>query len=63
MVRQLINQGRERNFRIITPYEAQHNRIEAALKAAALPWEDRCFVLDSFQGGCHQTLVLSRVGS
>ena len=38
------------DFRVITPYDAQRTELEAALKRAALPWEDRCFNVDSFQG-------------
>ena len=39
-----------KNFRIITPYDAQRNLIERQLKAANLPWEDKCYNVDSFQG-------------
>ena len=41
-----------KNFRIITPYDAQRGAIEAALKHAELPWEDTVFNVDSFQGSC-----------
>jgi superfamily I DNA and/or RNA helicase len=38
-----------KSFRIITPYDAQRTRIENALKAAGLKWEDKVFNVDSFQ--------------
>ena len=31
-------------------YDAQRNILEKELKAAKLPWEDKCFNVDSFQG-------------
>jgi superfamily I DNA and/or RNA helicase len=62
LVRQLVHQGRTKNFRVITPYEAQQNRIEVALKVAGLPWEDKCFALDSFQGVCHEKKLYARIG-
>ncbi|OAX33331.1 hypothetical protein K503DRAFT_700578, partial [Rhizopogon vinicolor AM-OR11-026] len=37
-------------YKIITPYDAQRNAIEQQLKSEELPWEDRCFNVDSFQG-------------
>lgn len=39
-------------FRIITPYDAQRNAIERELKSRKLPWEDKVFNVDSFQGEC-----------
>lgn len=39
-----------RKFRIITPYDAQRSMIENALKVEKLPWEDKCFNIDAFQG-------------
>lgn len=39
-----------KSWRIITPYDAQRSRIERELKDASLPWEDKCFNVDSFQG-------------
>lgn len=41
---------KRRTYRVITPYDAQRGRIEQALKAENLNWEDRCFNVDSFQG-------------
>lgn len=38
------------DFRIITPYDAQRSLIEKRLKSAKLPWEDKVFNVDSFQG-------------
>ncbi|KAF7424521.1 hypothetical protein PC9H_009828 [Pleurotus ostreatus] len=37
-------------YRIITPYDAQRSKIEGMLKQEKLPWEDKCFNVDSFQG-------------
>ncbi|KZP25208.1 hypothetical protein FIBSPDRAFT_734498 [Athelia psychrophila] len=39
-----------KKYRIITPYDAQRNYLEKALKETKLPWEDKCFCVDSFQG-------------
>ncbi|PBL03561.1 P-loop containing nucleoside triphosphate hydrolase protein [Armillaria gallica] len=44
-----ILQGRKKQFRVITPYDAQRSAIEEALKADKLSWEDKCFNVDSFQ--------------
>ena len=48
LVREAWKRGED--FRVITPYDAQRNELETALKKAGLPWEDRCFNVDSFQG-------------
>ena len=45
-----IFQAEGRNFRIITPYDAQRSLIEEELKKAELEWGDKCFNVDSFQG-------------
>jgi superfamily I DNA and/or RNA helicase len=37
-------------FRIITPYDPQRSLLENALKQEDLPWEDKCFNIDAFQG-------------
>jgi superfamily I DNA and/or RNA helicase len=39
-----------KRFKIITPYDAQRSQLEKRLKAEKLPWENRCFNVDSFQG-------------
>ncbi|KAG5339814.1 hypothetical protein C0989_003495 [Termitomyces sp. Mn162] len=39
-----------KSFRMITPYDAQRSKLEDALKGTRVPWEDRCFNVDSFQG-------------
>ncbi|KAJ7678927.1 AAA domain-containing protein, partial [Mycena polygramma] len=46
--RKCANKGR--SYRIITPYDAQRGKIEDALKSEKIPWEDRVFCVDSFQG-------------
>ncbi|KAK0223269.1 P-loop containing nucleoside triphosphate hydrolase protein [Armillaria fumosa] len=45
-----ILQDRNKEFRVITPYDAQRSAIEKALQDAKLPWENKCFNVDSFQG-------------
>ena len=39
-----------KSFRIITPYDPQRSLLENGLKDAGLPWEDKCFNIDAFQG-------------
>ncbi|KAK7033223.1 regulator of nonsense transcripts 1 [Favolaschia claudopus] len=53
------NQGR--SFRIITPYDAQRARLEDALQRARIPWEDRVFCVDSFQGNEADYIIISIV--
>ncbi|KAI0341058.1 P-loop containing nucleoside triphosphate hydrolase protein [Trametopsis cervina] len=48
IVRHYVEQGKI--YRIVTPYDAQRTLLETMLKSAGLPWEDRCFNVDSFQG-------------
>lgn len=55
VARKLQREGK--SFRVITPYDSQRGRLETALKAANLVWEDKCFNVDSFQG----SLPTSRV--
>jgi superfamily I DNA and/or RNA helicase len=43
-------QAKKKQFRIITPYDAQRSLIEDKLKLQDLKWEDKCFNVDSFQG-------------
>jgi superfamily I DNA and/or RNA helicase len=43
-------QDEDISYRIITPYDAQRNALEQALKEEDLNWEDKCFNVDSFQG-------------
>ncbi|KAG1841688.1 P-loop containing nucleoside triphosphate hydrolase protein, partial [Suillus subalutaceus] len=44
-----IYHGQGKQFRIITPYDGQRSTIEKQLELAKLPWEDKCFNVDSFQ--------------
>lgn len=46
--RMLHQQGR--SFKIITPFDPQRSALEKALKDEKLPWEDKCYNVDSFQG-------------
>jgi AAA domain len=39
-----------KSYRIVTPYDAQRSELESALEREKLPWADRCFNVDSFQG-------------
>lgn len=39
-----------KDFRIITPYDAQRAMVEQRLKKTVVPWQDRVFNVDSFQG-------------
>ena len=50
-----------KNFRIITPYDAQRNVIESALKNAGLLWENTVFNVDSFQGNEEDHIIVSIV--
>ncbi|KAJ6513129.1 P-loop containing nucleoside triphosphate hydrolase protein [Mycena sanguinolenta] len=67
-IRAAIRTAREceyagRSYRIITPYDAQRGRIEAALKSEKPPlaWQDKVFCIDSFQGNEDDYIVLSVV--
>ncbi|KAK7690912.1 hypothetical protein QCA50_006015 [Cerrena zonata] len=52
-----------KSYRIITPYDAQRSTIERSLKEASIPWEDKCFNVDSFQGNEADHIILSVVRS
>ena len=51
----------EKDFKIITPYDAQRCAIEDALKAAGLTWENTVFNVDSFQGNEEDHIIVSIV--
>ncbi|KAJ7707595.1 P-loop containing nucleoside triphosphate hydrolase protein [Mycena rosella] len=53
--------ARGRSYRIITPYDAQRGKLEAALQSAKLPWEDKVFCVDSFQGNEDDYIIISIV--
>jgi superfamily I DNA and/or RNA helicase len=55
LARKLHNSGK--SYRILSPYDAQRSLLESALKTENLPWEDRCFNVDSFQGTAAYMLV------
>ncbi|KAF8199698.1 P-loop containing nucleoside triphosphate hydrolase protein [Pholiota molesta] len=61
ITKQLTDSGK--SFRIITPYDSQRSLIESSLKHADLPWEDKCFNVDSFQGNEDDYIVISLVRS
>ena len=48
-------------FKIITPYDAQRNAIENALRTAGLAWENKVFNVDSFQGNEEDHIIISIV--
>jgi regulator of nonsense transcripts 1 len=52
-------QGKQ--FRIITPYDGQRSTIEHQLELAKLPWENKCFNVDSFQGNEDDHIIVSLV--
>jgi len=54
-----MREGKE--FKIITPYDAQRNAIETALKTANLTWENTVFNVDSFQGNEGDHIIISIV--
>ncbi|TFK33236.1 AAA domain-containing protein [Crucibulum laeve] len=51
------------SYRIVTPYDPQRSQLELALKKAKLPWEDKCFNVDSFQGNEEDYIIISLVRS
>ena len=59
IARRYFQEGK--NFRIITPYDAQRNAIEDALKAADIFWENTVFNVDSFQGNEEDHIIVSIV--
>jgi superfamily I DNA and/or RNA helicase len=63
MARRYIQE--KKAFKIITPYDAQRNAIENALKTAELTWKDTVFNVDSFQGNEEDHIIVSivRTGS
>ncbi|KAF9485150.1 hypothetical protein BDN70DRAFT_676483 [Pholiota conissans] len=53
----------KKSFRIITPYNPQRNLLEKGLTKAGLPWKDKCFNIDAFQGNEDDYIVISLVRS
>ncbi|KAK0193842.1 P-loop containing nucleoside triphosphate hydrolase protein [Armillaria mellea] len=62
---QLANhlQEKEMDYKIITPYDGQRNKILNDMKTEGLNWEDKCFNVDSFQGNEEDYIVISLVRS
>ncbi|KAF8206300.1 AAA domain-containing protein, partial [Mycena galopus ATCC 62051] len=50
-----------KSYRIITPYDAQRALLESKLKTEKIPWENKVFCVDSFQGNEDDYIVLSIV--
>ena len=59
MARRYLKEGKK--FKIITPYDAQRNAIEKALKTDGLVWENTVFNVDSFQGNEEDHIIVSIV--
>ncbi|KAI0777150.1 AAA domain-containing protein [Irpex lacteus] len=57
----LLMARRGKAYRIITPYDGQRSYIENLLKSEGIPWEDRCFNVDSFQGNEADHVIISVV--
>lgn len=43
-------QEEDKEYKIITPYDAQRSLLENEMKQMGLVWQDKCFNVDSFQG-------------
>ncbi|EPS96649.1 hypothetical protein FOMPIDRAFT_1087510, partial [Fomitopsis schrenkii] len=52
-----------KRYKIITPYDAQRALLEQRLADAMLPWQDKCFNVDSFQGNEEDYIIVSVVRS
>ncbi|KAJ7650185.1 AAA domain-containing protein [Roridomyces roridus] len=52
---------RGRSYRVLTPYDAQRCLLETRLKAANIPWENKVFNVDSFQGNEDDYIIVSLV--
>ncbi|KAJ7707601.1 AAA domain-containing protein, partial [Mycena rosella] len=50
-----------RSYRILTPYDAQRAILETNLKTAKIPWENKVFCVDSFQGNEDDFIIISTV--
>ncbi|KAI6095153.1 AAA domain-containing protein [Pisolithus sp. B1] len=56
-------QAKGRDFRIVTPYDAQRALIEHELEVANLEHDDKVFNVDSFQGNEAEHIIISVVRS
>ncbi|KAG1821660.1 P-loop containing nucleoside triphosphate hydrolase protein [Suillus subaureus] len=52
-------QGKQ--YRILTPYDGQRSSIERQLELANLPWADKCFDVNFFQGNEEDHIIVSLV--
>jgi len=52
---------KKKDYRIISPYASQTDLILAKLKKEDMPWEDKCFNVDSFQGNEADYIIISLV--
>ncbi|EJF64958.1 hypothetical protein DICSQDRAFT_159914 [Dichomitus squalens LYAD-421 SS1] len=55
-------QAEDKEYCIITPYDAQRSFLENELKASGLVWQDKCFNVDSFQGNEKDYVIVSLRG-
>jgi len=53
----------DEDFCVITPYDAQRSLLEESFRTEGLPWENRIFNVDSFQGNEADYIVVSLVRS
>jgi len=52
---------KKKDYRIISPYASQTDLILEKLKKEDMPWEDKCFNVDSFQGNEADYIIISLV--
>ncbi|EIW84341.1 hypothetical protein CONPUDRAFT_120116 [Coniophora puteana RWD-64-598 SS2] len=52
---------KKQSYRIVTPYDGQRSLIEKTLKSAKIPWENKCFNVDAFQGNEDDHIIISLV--
>ncbi|KDQ11285.1 hypothetical protein BOTBODRAFT_464262 [Botryobasidium botryosum FD-172 SS1] len=53
----------DENFCVITPYDGQRSLLEQTFRDEGLPWENRIFNVDSFQGNEADYIIVSLVRS
>lgn len=59
LIREL--EEKKKDYRIISPYATQTALILRRLKEEKLPWDDKCFNVDSFQGNEADFIIISLV--
>ncbi|KAF7374797.1 AAA-12 domain-containing protein [Mycena sanguinolenta] len=56
-------QDHGKNYKIITPYDAQRVLVEDKMKETGLQWEEKVYNVDSFQGNEEDYIIISLVRS